>query len=78
MGELVVVERLSRAVQRDVNHTLGLLLPHVASTDSVLDIGCGEAYVTAGLARRAARYLGRRHRRSAPRARPDVPARTTA
>ena len=53
MGELVVVEKLSRAVQHDVNHTLSLLLPHVASTDSVLDIGCGEAYVTAGLARRA-------------------------
>lgn len=53
MGELVVVETMSRAVQRDVNHTLGLLLPHVASTDSVLDIGCGEAYVTAGLGRRA-------------------------
>lgn len=53
MGPLVVVEKLSRPVQRDVNHTLSLLLPHIASTDAVLDIGCGEAYVTAGLARRA-------------------------
>jgi len=53
MGDLMVVETISRAVLRDVNHTLGLLLPHIASTDSVLDIGCGEAYVTAGLARRA-------------------------
>ena len=53
MGELVVVEKLSRAVQRDVNQSLSLLLPHIASTDAVLDIGCGEAYVTAGIARRA-------------------------
>ena len=53
MSDLVVVENLSRSVQRDVDHTLSLLLPHIASTDSVLDIGCGEAYVTAGLARRA-------------------------
>ena len=53
MGELVVVEKLSRAVQRDVDQSLSLLLPHIASTDSVLDIGCGEAYVTAGIARRA-------------------------
>jgi ubiquinone/menaquinone biosynthesis C-methylase UbiE len=53
MGELVVVETISRSVARDVNHTLSLLLPHIASTDSVLDIGCGEAYVTAGIARRA-------------------------
>jgi ubiquinone/menaquinone biosynthesis C-methylase UbiE len=53
MGELVVVEKLSRAVRRDVNQSLGLLLPHIAATDSVLDIGCGEAYVTAGIARRA-------------------------
>jgi ubiquinone/menaquinone biosynthesis C-methylase UbiE len=53
MGELVVIETISRSVARDVNHTLGLLLPHIASTDSVLDIGCGEAYVTAGIARRA-------------------------
>jgi len=53
MGELVVVEKLSRAVKRDVNQSLSLLLPHIASTDSVLDIGCGEAYVTAGIARRA-------------------------
>ena len=45
----MVVETISRAVLRDVNHTLGLLLPHIASTDSVLDIGCGEAYVTAGI-----------------------------
>jgi len=53
MGELVVVVKLSRAVQRDVDQSLSLLLPHIASTDSVLDIGCGEAYVTAGIARRA-------------------------
>jgi len=53
MGELVVVEKLSRAVQHDVDHTLSLLLPHIGSTDAVLDIGCGEAYVTAGIARRA-------------------------
>lgn len=49
----MVVETISRAVLRDVNHTLGLVLPHIASTDSVLDIGCGEAHVTAGIARRA-------------------------
>lgn len=53
MGSLVVVEKLSRPVQRDVNHTLSLLLPHIATSDAVLDIGCGEAYVTAGIARRA-------------------------
>jgi SAM-dependent methyltransferase len=52
MGELVVIEPISRPAARDVNHTLDLLLPHIASTDSVLDIGCGEAYVTAGIARR--------------------------
>jgi ubiquinone/menaquinone biosynthesis C-methylase UbiE len=55
MTELVLaqVPKLSRAVQHDVDHSLGLLLPHIASSDAVLDIGCGEAYVTAGIARRA-------------------------
>ena len=73
MGELVVVERLSRAVQRDVDHTLGCVTA-CASTDSVLDIGCGEADVTAEPRSPRPRYLGRRYRRSPPRTRPDVPA----
>jgi len=41
---------LSRPVRHDMRHTLGLIAPHLQPGDSVLDIGCGWAYVTAAIA----------------------------
>lgn len=41
---------LSRSVRHDVDHTVGLVAPHLRAGDSVLDVGCGWAYVTAAIA----------------------------
>ena len=41
---------LSRSVRHDVEHTLGLVAPHLRPDDSVLDVGCGWAHVTAAIA----------------------------
>lgn len=40
----------SRPVRRDTEHTLGLIHPHLREGDTVLDVGCGSAYVAATLA----------------------------
>lgn len=40
----------SRAVQRDTRHTLSLIEPQLRPGDSVLDVGCGAAYVTGAIA----------------------------
>ncbi len=42
----------SRAVRRDTRHTLSLLEPSLEAGDSVLDVGCGAAYVSAEIAQR--------------------------
>lgn len=44
----------SRGVRRDTQHTVGLVAPHVGSGAAVLDVGCGEGYVAAELARSGA------------------------
>jgi cyclopropane fatty-acyl-phospholipid synthase-like methyltransferase len=46
-----VWQGLSRPVRHDMQHTFGLIEPHVRAGDAVLDIGCGWGYVTAALAR---------------------------
>ncbi len=42
----------SRAARKEALHTLSLLAPHVRDDDTVLDVGCGSAYVIWQLARR--------------------------
>ncbi|HUJ61587.1 MAG TPA: class I SAM-dependent methyltransferase [Kofleriaceae bacterium] len=41
-----------RAVRHDTEHTIGLVAPYLRDGDAVLDIGCGPAHVTAGIAAR--------------------------
>lgn len=41
----------SRGVPRDARHTVSLVSPHAPSGSTVLDVGCGEGYVAAELAR---------------------------
>jgi 2-polyprenyl-3-methyl-5-hydroxy-6-metoxy-1,4-benzoquinol methylase len=41
----------SRGIRRDTRHTVGLVSPHAPDGAAVLDVGCGEGYVAAELAR---------------------------
>jgi SAM-dependent methyltransferase len=59
VSELLIVPVMaptyhSRGARRDTQHTVGLVSPHVARGAAVLDVGCGEGYVAAELARREA------------------------
>jgi len=42
----------SRVARKETAHTLSLVQPHLRPDEAVLDIGCGEAYVTSELALR--------------------------
>lgn len=41
----------SRSARKETSHTLSLVAPRLRPEDTVLDIGCGAAYVTSELAR---------------------------
>jgi SAM-dependent methyltransferase len=41
----------SRTVERETQHTVSLLAPHLAGCRSVLDVGCGAGYVACELGR---------------------------
>jgi SAM-dependent methyltransferase len=41
----------SRTIEKETQHTLSLLEPHLAGCRSVLDVGCGAGYVAGALAR---------------------------
>lgn len=42
----------SRSVLHDTNHTISLLAPHLRAGDTILDVGCGAAWVTSALGER--------------------------
>ena len=46
---------LSATVRMETNHTVSMVMPHVAPGMSVLDVGCGEGWVAEELVRREIR-----------------------
>jgi ubiquinone/menaquinone biosynthesis C-methylase UbiE len=52
------MQRLGSAERHDIRHTVSLIAPHLQSGDSILDVGCGAAHVTAALAERGHEVWG--------------------